>query len=82
MLVRFTDDARSIALTADTLGGALRGLVELHPALRIHLFDERGDLRQHVLCLHNQKNSRWFDSIERPVHEGDTITILQAVSGG
>ena len=31
---------------------------------------------------HNSANTRWLDSIDVPVNEGDTITILQAVSGG
>ena len=75
-------DADRIPLEANTVGGALQTLVELHPALRAHLFDESGSLRRHVLCFHNEKNTRWLDSLEVAVADDDTIRILQAVSGG
>jgi len=71
-----------LTVEADTLGGALRALVAAYPAVGVHLFDESGGLREHVLCLWNGANSRWFEDLEQPLAAGDTVTILQAVSGG
>ncbi len=48
----------------------------------MHLFDETGDFRQHVLCFHNRTNTRWLPPAGVALEAGDTITILQAVSGG
>ena len=48
----------------------------------MHLFDETASLRPHVLCFHNETNTRWLDSMAVPLADGDTVTILQAVSGG
>ena len=48
----------------------------------MHLFDETGGFRQHVLCFHNETNLRWLESDEVPVADGDRLTVLQAVSGG
>ena len=76
------DGDRSITVDADSLIAALKMLVERYPALQVHLFDESGGFREHVLCFHNQTNTRWLESIDVPLAEGDTITILQAVSGG
>ena len=76
------DGDRSITVDAESLTDALKVLVERYPALEVHLFDESGDFREHVLCFHNQTNTRWLESIDVPLTEGDTITILQAVSGG
>lgn len=73
---------RSLALEAETLAGALDAMFEVHPALRSHVFDETGGLRQHVLCFLNDTNSRWLESLDAPVSDGDTIRIIQAVSGG
>lgn len=67
---------------ADTLEGALRALVVAHPQLEVHLFDETGRFREHVLCFHNGTNTRWLDSLAVPVGAGDEIVIMQAVSGG
>ena len=71
-----------IDLEARSLSGALEALVERVPGVRVHLFDETGDLREHVLCFHNDQNSRWLDSMDVGLTDGDTITIVQAVSGG
>lgn len=73
---------RTIELDAQTVASALSALIETAPALAGRLFDESGDFRQHVLCFHNQTNTRWLESLDTAVEEGDTITILQAVSGG
>ncbi len=65
-----------------TLREALDELIQLHPALRVHLYDESRAFRRHVLCFHNQTNTRWLESLDVPLSPGDQIVILQAVSGG
>ncbi len=76
------DGDRTLMIDAETLPAALAALTDRYPALKVHLYDETGAFREHVLCFHNQTNTRWMDSIDVPVSDGDTITILQAVSGG
>lgn len=72
----------SIAVEADTLREALeRAYAEL-PPLRAYVCDESGRFRPHVLCFLNEVNSRWLENLDRPLRDGDCITILQAVSGG
>ena len=73
---------RTLSFDAETLPGALDALTERYPGLKVHLFDETGGFREHVLCFHNSTNTRWLESIDVPLSDGDTITILQAVSGG
>jgi sulfur-carrier protein len=82
LLAGVVGDKLELALEAQTLAGALATLVERYPALGVHLFDETGALRGHVLCFHNDDNTRWLPSLDRPVAAGDVITIMQAVSGG
>ncbi|MBW2280371.1 MAG: MoaD/ThiS family protein [Deltaproteobacteria bacterium] len=69
-----------IGVDGDTLGAALDDLVRKRPALGLHLVDESGALRRHVLCFCNDEFTR--TRLDRPVHAGDTITILHSVSGG
>ena len=73
---------RSISVEADTLRSALDSVTQRHPQLAVHLFDETGGFRQHVLCFHNQTNTRWLEDWNVALSNGDTIRILQAVSGG
>lgn len=72
----------SVFVNADTLRGCLDELFLVHPLLRRHLFTESGEQRPHVLFFHNEDNTRWLRSLHVPVKTGDTLTILQAVSGG
>ena len=72
----------TLAIEGETLEGALEDAYRQVPTLRAHLCDETGHFRRHVLCFLNDVNSRWLDEPERRLHDGDQITILQAVSGG
>jgi molybdopterin converting factor small subunit len=71
-----------VEVEAATLHEALLRLVAKRRALEIHLFDESHRLRKHVLCFLNGTNTRWLAGGDRILRDGDTITILQAVSGG
>lgn len=82
LLHHVVDGRSTIDVQASTLRGALEALVKAHPAMRVHLFDESAGLREHVLVFHNDINSRWMDSLDAPVADGDRVTIMQAVSGG
>jgi sulfur-carrier protein len=72
----------SLAVDANTLHDALEEAYVQLPGLRVHLCDESGQFRRHVLCFVNDVNTRWLNGDDPPLQEGDCITILQAVSGG
>ncbi|MHC4909465.1 MAG: MoaD/ThiS family protein [Planctomycetota bacterium] len=72
----------TIPVEAVTLAEALQAAVTRHPALGVHLFEESGNLREHVLCLVNEDSTRWLESLDKPLRDGDRVTVLQAVSGG
>ena len=82
LLAGLIDGATAVTVEAATVQGALGELTRRHPVLAVHLFDESGGLRQHVLCFHNEENTRWLATLDRPVAPGDEVTIIQAVSGG
>ena len=73
--------ARRVEVEGNTWAEALDSLFRQHPTLRVHLFDEAGELRQHVLCFINGTQTRLEDR-STPLPEGAEITFLQAVSGG
>jgi molybdopterin converting factor small subunit len=82
MLAAILGGVRTVGVEGKTCRAALEDAFRKHPSLRVHVLDERGALRKHVLCFHNGENTRWTDTLDRPLADGDTITILQAVSGG
>ena len=81
--VRPVKEGHRIVLTYNLMavgdGAAAASAAEAAPATVDALTES---LRQHVLCFHNETNTRWLDSMAVPLTDGDTITILQAVSGG
>ena len=82
LLTQVTGVPARVPVEAASRGEAMRVLVERHPALGVHLFDESGGFRQHVLCFHNGANTRWDAAGDEAVSDGDVLTIIQAVSGG
>ena len=81
-LLRDVVSAGSMAVEGNTLQEALEDAYQQLPTLRVHLCDESGRFRQHVLCFLNDVNTRWLENVDQPLKDGDCITILQAVSGG
>ncbi len=82
VLSQLVGGERSVAVTGETLREALDDLVRQRPALGLHLFDESGTMRRHILCFCNQVYTRGKKGLEVPVNPGDEIAILNSVSGG
>ena len=74
-------DVSSVEVQATSTRGALELLLRDHPGLRVHLFDEDGVLRRHVLCFVDGMPTRLGEE-DPPVRDGSEVTILQSVAGG
>ncbi len=72
----------NFSLEAETLREALDRIRAHHADVAIHLFDETGGFRPHVLCFWNGTNTRWLDDFDVPLGKRDTLMFMQAVSGG
>ncbi len=82
VLGQLMNGERTFVVDGETVGDALADLVRQRPALALHLFDESGAMRRYVLCFHNEEYVRGAEELSRRVRPGDTITILNSVSGG
>lgn len=79
MLASAVHGDRKFSVEGEDLGAVVDALFDRHPELRVHLVDEQGALRPHVMFFHNDVGTR---ELHGPVRDGDTLTVLQAVSGG
>ena len=79
MLAELVKGDRTITVDGGSVREVLNGLFAVHPELRVHVLDETGTIRPHVSCFHND---RTVDSLDEVVDDGDTVLVLQAVSGG
>ena len=82
VLRNVTGGRRAIESQGRTLQEVLVNLTREHPALALHLFDERGDVRRHVLCIHDSSAVRPVDFASRTIRDGDEIIITNALAGG
>jgi molybdopterin converting factor small subunit len=77
-----TSGASEIVTPAETIGEALRGLAEAHPATREQLFSPEGELNRYVNVYRNDEDVRVLDGLDTSVGENDTVVILPAMAGG
>jgi sulfur-carrier protein len=82
LLTKVLGGRATLEVEGETVVEALEDAYRQVPALRVHLCDESGALRRHVLCFHNDVNTRWIEDGSPRLADGDCITIMQAVSGG
>lgn len=67
---------------ARTVGDALHALVDRHPALRPHLYDEQDRLRSFVNVYLGERDVRELGGQDTAVAEGQTLLIVPSVAGG
>ncbi len=77
-----TNGRVKFTIEAEKLEEALNQMLETYPLLRKHLYNEEGDLRQHVLIYYNSENIAQMQRLDVTLQSGDRIYVLQAVSGG
>jgi molybdopterin converting factor small subunit len=69
----------------DARGTVREALVRLgatHPGIVERVLTEQGEVREHVNLFVGEENIRFLKGLATPVAEGETITIVPAVSGG
>ena len=74
--------AASVQVRARTVQEALDGLIEGHPALKKHLFDETGKLRSFVNVYKNDEDVRYLEKERTPVADSDSLSIIPSIAGG
>jgi molybdopterin converting factor small subunit len=82
VLADLTACERSVAVHGSTVGDALADLVRRHPELALHLFDDTGALRRHVLCFRNEVAVHAQATLDEELVAGDRLAVVSSVAGG
>lgn len=77
-----TEGESAVHLDADGLESATAAIRNRWPLLATHVFTETGELRPHVLILHNDRLLPRGSGRDLRLADGDRLAIVQAVSGG
>jgi molybdopterin converting factor small subunit len=75
-------DGQKIDIEATDVAGVLRALEKRAPGIGFYLCDERGRLRPHVNVFIGNAIIHDRRQLSDPVIAGDSVSILQALSGG
>ena len=70
---------REVEAHGGTLAALLADLERQFPGLRFRIVDEQGQLRPHMRAFVGQRELR---ELATPLPEGDTLHLIQALSGG
>jgi molybdopterin converting factor small subunit len=72
----------SVVVEGDTVGEALRALVDANPALAGQVLTDDGSLHRFVNVYVNDDDVRYLDKLETKLGDADVVSILPAVAGG
>ena len=81
ILRTYTDGARSVEASGDTLRSLLASLDATYPGIQERIVDDAG-LRRFVNVYLNDEDVRVLDGIDTALSDGDVVTVLPAVAGG
>ena len=78
----FADGAATIDVGGSTVGDALSELVNRHPQLRKHLYDDAGKLRSFVNLYRNDEDVRYLEREGTTLSAADSLSIVPSIAGG
>lgn len=77
----FTKNQKAVVATGATLTVLITDLDQQYPGIGDRLL-ENGALRRFINIYINDEDVRFLGSLEAPIKDGDSVTILPAVAGG
>lgn len=83
VLRQYTDGAKIVEGSGDTLATLIDDLETRHEGLRNRLLDDGNQsFRRFVNVYINDEDVRFLDGLKTSLDHGDSVTILPAVAGG
>jgi sulfur-carrier protein len=82
ILRTYTGGEKAVEAKGDTLAAVIDDLDARHPGLKGRLITDEGALHRFVNIYVNDEDVRFTGSLETPLKDGDSVTVLPAVAGG
>ena len=77
----YTDGASDIDVAGSTVGEALSNLVDQHPDLRAHLFND-DELRSFVNIFIGDEDIRFMGGLDTEIDAEASLRIIPSIAGG
>ena len=71
-----------VSVEGATLAEVLKDLESRYPGITKNVVADDGGLHRFINVYVNDEDVRYLGSLETPITEGDTVSILPAVAGG
>ena len=71
-----------VSASGATLSDVLSDLEANYPGITKNVISEDGGLHRFINVYVNDEDVRYLRSLETPIKDGDTVSILPAVAGG
>ena len=79
----FVDNKEELEVqSSQTVADALAQLVDSHPTVKNHLYDESGNLRRYINIYVNDEDIRYLDGEKTILEENAELSIIPAIAGG
>ena len=78
----YTASSDSVLVEGNTVDEALAALVEAHPELKKHLYNNEGVLRNFVNVYVNDEDIRYAQKGATRLKDGDVLSIVPSIAGG
>ena len=82
ILRKFANGEPRVSAEGSTLAEVLKDLESRYPGITKNVIAEDGGLHRFINVYLNDEDVRYLGSLETPIEEGDTVSILPAVAGG
>ncbi len=81
-LRRHTNGEAQIEVPGERVRDAFGHLQAQYPSLGERVFDEKGEVRSHLIVFLNNEDIRFLCGLDTPLRDGDTVVLLPALAGG
>ncbi len=78
----YTGGNDTVTVEGSTVEQALGALVQQHPDLKKHLYNDEGQLRHFVNIYVNDEDIRYQEKGATPLKENDEVSIVPSIAGG
>jgi molybdopterin synthase sulfur carrier subunit len=82
ILRKFANNDARVSAEGSTLVEVLKDLESRYPGITKNVVADDGGLHRFINVYLNDEDVRYLGSLETPVNDGDTVSILPAVAGG
>jgi molybdopterin converting factor small subunit len=81
-LRKYTGNQSNIQVSGSDVGACFENLAEIHPDIKVHLFDNSDNLKGFVVVYLGDEDIRHLDGVSTKTEEGSLVSIIPAIAGG